>query len=393
MGCGAGGASPSVPPPPPPLAVTVTISPKSGSVMLGNATAFSAKVTNTPDTAVNWSLNDIPGGNGASGTITPDGVYTAPAVLPASAAVQITATSHADATKSDSVSLTIASDIALSVAPNPANVELGATQGFHTSVVSSGHPDSSVQWSLSGAACPSDCGSVDGSGNYTAPQILPSPASVTLTARSVADPSKQVSAALTITSDFSLQLTAPLSVPVGATVTVAATLTAIPGSNPSNVMAWSLSGPGCSGASCGTLSGPTAQAQNGNVATVSAQYTAPATAPNPNSVTITVTPQADPSKKARATLSIAPGINVSVSPPAATLAANHRVTLTAQVNGTSNTGVNWSVNGIAGGNAALGRICCRVRIRARRSQTTLLCKWTTLLRALFPHRILRMSPQ
>ena len=50
--------------------------------MLGNATAFSAKVTNTTDTAVNWSVNDVPGGNGALGTITPDGVYTAPAVLP-----------------------------------------------------------------------------------------------------------------------------------------------------------------------------------------------------------------------------------------------------------------------------------------------------------------------
>jgi len=52
-------------------------------------------------------------------------------------------------------------------------------------------------------------------------------------------------------------------------------------------------------------------------------------------VTITATPQADPSKKAQATLSIVPGINVSVSPAAPALAANHRVTLTAQVNGTS----------------------------------------------------------
>jgi hypothetical protein len=46
-----------------------------------------------------------------------------------------------------------------------------------------------------------------------------------------------------------------------------------------------------------------------------------------------------------------------VSPSTATLAANHRVTLTAQVNGTSNTGVLWSVNGIAGGNTTFGQIC------------------------------------
>lgn len=33
------------------------------------------------------------------------------------------------------------------------------------------------------------------------------------------------------------------------------------------------------------------------------------------------------------------------------------MTLTAQVNGTSNTGVTWSVNGVAGGSASLGQIC------------------------------------
>jgi hypothetical protein len=48
---------------------------------------------------------------------------------------------------------------------------------------------------------------------------------------------------------------------------------------------------------------------------------------------------------------------VSVSPSMATLAANHRVTLSAQISGTSNTGVLWSVNGIAGGNTTFGQIC------------------------------------
>jgi hypothetical protein len=31
-------------------------------------------------------------------------------------------------------------------------------------------------WSLSGASCPLACGSVDASGNYTAPRIIPLPA-------------------------------------------------------------------------------------------------------------------------------------------------------------------------------------------------------------------------
>jgi hypothetical protein len=198
---------------------------------------------------------------------------------------------------------------------------------------------------------------VDGGGHFTAPGILPSPANVTLTAQSVADSSKQTSAALTITSNFSLQLTAPSGVPAGATATIVATLTPVANSNPSTTLAWSLTGPGCSGASCGTLTVVTTPLVGGNSIASSATYTAPSAAPSPNVVTVTVTPQADPSKKTQATITIQPGLGVSVSPGTATLAGSHRVTLTVQVNGTSNAGVAWSVNGVAGGNSTLGQIC------------------------------------
>jgi hypothetical protein len=335
----------------------VSVTPASGSVVLGNQAAFAATVTNATDTSVSWSVNGVAGGNAAVGFISSGGAYTAPADLPAPASVQVTAASHADATKSGSATVTILSDITLALTPNPASVELGATQAFQATVTSGGHPDAAVRWSVSGATCPSGCGTVSANGNYAAPQILPSPANVTLTAQSVADPSKQVSASVTVTSNFSLQLSAPSGVPAGTTATIAATMTPVPGSSPSNVLAWSLSGPGCSGSSCGTLSVITTQSAGGNVISDSATYTAPVAAPNPNTVTVSVTPQADPSKKARATLAIQPGINVSLSPSTATLAINHRVTMTAQVNGTSNSAATWSVNGVAGGNSNLGQIC------------------------------------
>ncbi len=355
LGCAPGTVS-SPPPPPPPL-IGVTVLPASASVVLGNQATFTVTVTNTTDTAVSWSVNSVPGGNATMGTITSAGVYTAPADLPSPATVQITATSHADPTKSGTGNLTITSDITLSLTPNPASVELGATQAFQATVTSSGHPDTAVRWSLSGPACASGCGTVDANGSYTAPQTLPLPPSATLTAQSVADPSKQLSAAVTITSNFSLQLSAPSSIPAGGRATIVATLTPVPGSNPSTALVWTLSGPGCSGSSCGTLSVATAPSSGGSTAVVSATYTAPSAVPSPNTVTITVTPQADPSKNAQATLAIQAAANVSVSPATVTLAANHRATLNAQVNGTSNTGVVWSVNGIAGGNATFGQIC------------------------------------
>src|SRR5260370_483176 len=213
---------------------------------------------------MSWSVSGVPGGNAALGTITTAGVYTAPVDLPSPATVQVTATSHADATKSGTGTVAITSDLALTLTPSSPSVELGAAQAFQASVASSGHPDAAVRWSLGGA--------------------------------------------------------------------------------------------GCSGSSCGTLTVvPTRSA--GSPIADSAAYTAPGTAPSPNTVTVTVTPQADPSKKAQATIVIQPGVDVSVSPATATLAANHRVTMNAQVNGTSNTSVNWSVNGIPGGNAAFGQIC------------------------------------
>jgi hypothetical protein len=357
QGCAAGGTGSVTSPPPPPPSVTVTVTPTTGSVLLGNSQTLTATVTNTTDTSVTWSVNNIPGGSPSTGTITAAGVYTAPTDLPSPVIVQATATSQADATKSATAQITITSDIGISVAPPNASVELGATQAFHAAITSAGHPDISVRWSLSGAACPAACGSVDLNGNYTAPGILPSTATATITAQSVADPSKLATAPINITSNFTLQVTAPQSVPAGSTATIVATMTPIPGSNPSTVLSWSLSGPGCSSTACGTLTVVTTQGSGGSVTADTATYTAPTTEPNPASVTVTVTPQADPTKKAQATMAIQAGVSVSLAPATDTLAANHRVTLTAQVFGTTNAGVSWSVSGISGGNTSLGQIC------------------------------------
>jgi len=120
---------------------------------------------------------------------------------------------------------------------------------------------------------------------------------------------------------------------------------------------WSLSGAGCSGAVCGTLVPGAALTGGSGVITNTATYTAPVIAPSPTNVTITATPQADPAKRAQATLVIQTGVSVSLSPLSATLAVNHRTSLTVQVAGTSNTNVAWSVNGVAGGNTTVGQIC------------------------------------
>jgi hypothetical protein len=365
LGCagstgGASAASTVVPPPPsppPPSPVTVTITPATASVLLGNTQTFAATVIGATDTNVTWSVNAVAGGTPLTGTITAAGVYVAPPDLPLAPTVQITATSNSDPATFATATVAIISDIGIALTPSVIGVELGATQPFRAAINSKGHPDTAIRWSISGPACPAACGALDANGNYTAPQFLPSPASVTVTAQSVADPSKQASAAFTITSNFSLQLSAPSSVSSGGSGVIAATLTPVPGSNPSITLSWTLSGAGCSSTSCGVLAVVTTQALGSGAMSTSATYAAPLTPPSPNTVTITVTPQADPSKKAQANVTIQPGVGVTLSPGTATLAANHRIALTAQVFGSVNSAVAWTVNGFTNGTGSVGQIC------------------------------------
>ena len=87
--------------------VSVSISPRDKSVATGATLQFTATVQNTTDTAVQWQVNGIQGGNSTLGTISSAGLFTAPAAVPSPAKETITAVSHADSTKSDSTSVTI----------------------------------------------------------------------------------------------------------------------------------------------------------------------------------------------------------------------------------------------------------------------------------------------
>lgn len=95
-------------PPPPPSAVSVSVDPARASVIITQTQQFKATVNNTSDTTVTWSVNGIAGGDSNVGTITSDGVYTAPAKVPSPAQFKVTATSKADASKSSDASLTVA---------------------------------------------------------------------------------------------------------------------------------------------------------------------------------------------------------------------------------------------------------------------------------------------
>jgi hypothetical protein len=327
--------------------VTVSVSPGGASVTLGGTFQFNALVSNTTNTAVTWAVNGAPGGNSTTGTISANGLFTAPQNMPQPATVSIQATSVADVTASGTASAIIASDIVVSVAPASTNVELGAAQTFTAHITSSGAPNPAVTWSLTGAACVTSlCGAVDANGNYIAPQILPAAPTVTVNARSAADPGKSGSAEITVTSHFTFSVSGPTTVNAGTTANFAATLTPAPNSNPSTAIGWTLSGAGCTGSACGSIS----------LSGATATFIAPGAAPSPNIVTITATPVADPTKAAAIVVTIQGQISVAVNPPLANVALGATQIFMAQVSGAADSSTTWDVNGINGGNSIFGTV-------------------------------------
>lgn len=97
--CGGGGSASGSPPPPPPAAVSITISPLTANLSPGGTQAFTATVTGSADSAVNWSVVENGGG-----TITSAGFYTAPQ---ATGTFHVAAASHADSTKSAQAVVTV----------------------------------------------------------------------------------------------------------------------------------------------------------------------------------------------------------------------------------------------------------------------------------------------
>jgi uncharacterized repeat protein (TIGR03803 family) len=95
--------------------VSVTVSPLTAQVVVNGSQQFAATVANTSNTAVTWSVNGVVGGNSTVGTISSNGLYTAPAGVPDPATLTVTATSQAVTTVSGSAQITVIPAVTLTV--------------------------------------------------------------------------------------------------------------------------------------------------------------------------------------------------------------------------------------------------------------------------------------
>lgn len=103
ISCGGGDSASPTPAPP----IAISVSPVSATVPAGATQQFTATVQNTTNTAATWQVNTVTGGDSIVGTISTNGLYTAPLSPPETGMVTVTAISQADSTKSGSATATI----------------------------------------------------------------------------------------------------------------------------------------------------------------------------------------------------------------------------------------------------------------------------------------------
>jgi hypothetical protein len=344
--------------PPPPASISVSVAPATMTVQASQTQTLTATVQNdSASKGVTWAVSGAGCSAAACGSLSAassasgSGVtYTAPTNVPNPATVTVTATSVADGTKSSATSITITAPpapIAVALSATSASVLTGATQAF-TATVQNDSANKGVSWTLAGSGCSGPtCGTLStptsASGaaiTYTAPATVPTPATVTLTATSVADNTKSAAATITLMAPPPVGVTLSLaSASVMASSTQAFTAN-VQNDTAGKGVTWTLSGTGCSGAACGTISA-TSSASGAAIT-----YTAPPSVPTPATVTLTATAVADPTKSAVATITITSGITVALSPKRGGLTVGQSLNFTATVaNDVGNQGVTWSVTG------------------------------------------------
>lgn len=307
----------------------ITVYPGPANVAIGSTRQMSAYVPLSPNT-VTWSINGVVGGSSTYGTVTQNGLYTAPSAVPPDNTITVKVTSTADATKFGTAQLNIAQPQTYVWSVSPGTVS-GAAANFH--VNGSGFvPGAYVTLNNQAVAT-----TFVSSTKLTVNTALPGSMAGVVQVRAVnPSPGSTTSSPVNLTVVGStVQVTvspSSPSVPVTGTQQFTANVTGASNS----AVTWS--------ATAGTINS-------------AGLYTAPATLPNPPNASVTATSVADPLVSASVTVQLTqPAVNVSVAPASAVIALNATQQFTATVTNAQSGAVTWMVNGAAGGNSTAGTI-------------------------------------
>ena len=297
----------------------VIVSPGPVSLYASQVQQFSALVQGTANQAVSWSMSPL------VGTLSSTGLYTAPSSITAAQTVTVTAYSVAAGTYSNA-RVTLLPPIKVNLYSSYFVDTVDQTSQFGAQVLNTSNK--AVTWSISPAV-----GSINSAGLYTAPGTITAQQTVSVTATSMADPTKSATGTVVLNPPVAVTMS-----PASVTLLPSATqqFTAYVAWSSNTGVTWSLS------PSLGSISS-------------AGLFTAPSNTTALQTVTVTGTSVADPTKSANAVITLNPPVSVSITPANATVTLNGTQLYTATVLNTTNTNVAWSINPALGSISTGGR--------------------------------------
>lgn len=203
-------------------AVALVVAPTAVSLRVNQTQGFTAIVTNTTDTGVNWSVQE----GLLGGSVDSNGLYTAPA---SAGTFHVVATSQADSRRSASATATVTPAVAVVLSPTSVSIPGGQMQQFTATVT--GSTNTAVVWTVQ----ESGGGSLTSAGLYTAPSIA---GTCHVVATSQADASKSATAAISVTVPTPIVSVTPKSAAVLGGLTVQ--FTASVGNASNTQVVWSV---------------------------------------------------------------------------------------------------------------------------------------------------------
>lgn len=359
-----------------PTPVALAFTGSTSTLQVNTASSFSVQVVNDPiGNGVYWTascdLSACGSFNPVSSSTNPaSSVYTAPAVVPASGVVTLTATSLTDTTTSARLPVTITSPPAPPPAPPPVVVSMltpaiyvqRTGQGRSatlSAVVTNDTANAGVDWTLSCST--TNCGAITAhtaSGNpasFTNSSSVLVGGTITIVATSKTDPSKTASSTAAVVTDLPIAVSLSSSLP--ATMTTGAQVSLVASATPGTAgVNWTIvcGAPGA----CGGFDIPSAHTANGARITYTAPASVPtgasvsviansaATTPSNSAATTTTITQAAPPPPSLSFTSTLPGsLTSTASVPVTAAVANDLnpggVTWTAQCANTTPGGCGW----------------------------------------------------
>jgi hypothetical protein len=280
--------------------VTVTVEPNTASLAINQAAQFAATVTGTANVAVTWQVDEAGGG-----TVDQTGLYTSPTTA---GSYHVRATNAASGVSSAAtVTVAVPATGTVVISPRTVSVTAGGTVTLTATVTNlSG---TGVTWSIQET---SGCGSVSGTGVYTAPGTA---RTCHVVATSTVDPSKSDVATVTVTAPVRVTLT-----PASGTVDACRTLTlsaSVSGTSDTSVT-WSV-----------------AEGSAGGSVSTSGVYTAPATA---GTYHVVATSNVSSSATASAAITVQDHVlSIAVTPSSGTITPGGTLQFTATVTTTCGT--------------------------------------------------------